>query len=84
VRLQLALEGDNYPNYRAVLRSVEGKEILDRRGLKGRSTGSGNTVTLELPAGAFPEGDFILTLSGTTSEGAAEDVHKYFLSVRKK
>lgn len=84
VRLQLALENNNYRSYRAVLRSVEGKEVLNRRGLKGRSTTSGNTVTLELPARSFPQGDFILALSGTTSQGEAEDVHKYFLSVSKK
>lgn len=84
VRLQLALENNNYQSYGAVLRSVEGKEILNRRGLKGRSTRSGNTVTLEFPAGSFPQGDFILTLSGTTSRGEVEDVHKYFLSVSKK
>jgi hypothetical protein len=84
VRLQLALESNNYQNYRAVLRSVEGKEIFDRHRLRARSTRSGSMVTLELPAGAFPQGDFILTLSGTTSQGAVEDVHKYFLSVSRK
>jgi hypothetical protein len=84
VRLQLALEADNYQSYRAVLRSVEGREILDRRGLKVRSTKPGSFVLLELPASAFPVGDFILTLSGTTSQGEVEDVHKYFLSIIKK
>jgi hypothetical protein len=84
VRLQLALDGDNYRSYRAVLRSVEGKEIFARRGLKAQSTRSGSAVTLELPARTFPGGDFILTLSGTKSQGEVEDVHKYFLSVSKK
>lgn len=84
VRLQLALEGNNYRSYRALLSSVEGKEVFTRRGLKVRSTRSGSVVTLELPATAFPAGDFILTLSGTTSQGEVEDVHKYFLSVRKR
>ena len=82
VRLQLALEGDDYRSYRAVLRSVEGKEIFRRGGLKARAMRSGRTVALELPAGNFPEGDFILTLSGSTSQGE-EDINKYFLSVRK-
>jgi hypothetical protein len=82
VRLQLALEGDNYQSYRAVLRSVEGKEIFRRGGLKGPVT-RGRNVTLELPAGTFPEGDFILTLSGATAQGE-EEIHKYYLSVRKK
>ena len=83
VRLQLAFEGDSYRSYRAVLRSVEGKETFRRGGLKGRVTRSGRNVTLELPAGAFPEGDFILTLSGATAQGE-EEINKYFLSVRKK
>ena len=84
VRLQLALEGNKHQNYRAVLRSVEGKEIFARHGLKARLTLSGRAVTLELPAHAFPQGDFILTLSGTTSEGEVEDLHKYFLNVSRK
>jgi hypothetical protein len=84
VRLQLAIESNKYQNYRAVLRSIEGKEIFDRQGLRARSTRSGIALTLELPAGDFREGDFILTLSGTTAQGDIEDVHKYFLTVSKK
>jgi cbb3-type cytochrome oxidase subunit 3 len=84
VRLQLAMEGAKYRNYLAVLQSVEGKDIFARNGLKARSTSSGSAVTLELPASSFPQGDFILTLSGATSQGKIEEVHKYFLSVSKK
>jgi hypothetical protein len=83
-RLQLALDGDNYQSYHAVLRSVEGREILARHDLKARSRRTGRTVLLELPANSIPEGDFILTLSGQTSQGEVEEVHKYFLTVSKK
>jgi hypothetical protein len=53
-------------------------------GLRALSTRSGSVVTLELPAGAFPQGDFVLTLSGTSSQGEVEDVHKYFLTVTRE
>ena len=84
VRLQFALEGDNYQDYSVILRSVEGKDIFARNGLKSRATSWGSAVTLELPSSSFLRGDFLLTLNGKTSRGEVEEVHKYFLSVTKK
>ncbi|MBC7932252.1 MAG: hypothetical protein H7Z38_16975 [Rubrivivax sp.] len=77
-------EGE-YKNYRAVVSSVGGGELLSREGLVAREHG-GNAPAVELrfPARLLEEGDYILHLSGHTGGGAYEEVQDYFFRVLKK
>lgn len=82
IRLQLDLGANDYPGYRAVLKTVGGqKELLSRKMLRAR-TGKGRiTVTLTLPAKLLGRGDYQVELSGATSAGDYETVETYYFRV---
>jgi hypothetical protein len=82
IRLQLDLAADNYPGYRAVLKTVGGqKELLSRETLRARVVGGRITVSMNLPAKILSRGDYQIQLSGKTSAGEYEDVDTYYFRV---
>lgn len=80
VELRMRLEADDYPFYQAVIRAVDGGEVFSQRNIKPRASA---TVAVKAPATKLPAGDYILTLSGVNSAGAAEEVNRYFFRVVK-
>jgi hypothetical protein len=84
VRLQLNLEESGYRSYRASLQQAGGKEISARQQLIPKTTKSGASFTLIIPAQRFATGDYILTLRGVTQSGEVEDVSKSLFRVEKK
>jgi hypothetical protein len=85
LRLQLEIRrAGNYPSYRAALQTAEGDEIWSQSLLRAKTTGSGRTVALNLPAGLFTRGDYLLTLTGVTADQASEEVGDYYFSVVNK
>jgi anti-sigma factor RsiW len=83
-RLQLNLKEHDYTGYRASLKGVGGAEIFSRAGLKPRTTKSGATLTLIVPARKFASGDYILTLSGISKDGEIEELSKSIFRVEKR
>jgi anti-sigma factor RsiW len=83
VRLRLALKGDDYSRYDAVLRTVEGEEIIRRRALKAESSGAVKSVTLTLDPSLFHRRDYIVTLSGLTRGGSLEQIGDYYFRVER-
>jgi hypothetical protein len=90
VKLQLSLDADtDYESFGASLRRVGGAEIWSRR-IQGRRHGAAskagrlNSVTLTLPAGLLSGGDYLLTLTGTTSAGEDEVAGDYPFTVTRK
>jgi hypothetical protein len=84
VRLQLNLKDNDYPSYRAALQPARGAEIFAWRRLIPRTTKSGPTLALVLPASRFAAGDYILTLRGVSKTGEVEDVSKSLFRVERK
>jgi hypothetical protein len=87
VRLQLLFResGATAPNqadYRAVLRTPEGREVLRRDGLRAQPKGAARMVVL--PAGNLAGGDYILTLERRTGENDYEAVAEYAFTVSRK
>jgi hypothetical protein len=82
-RLQLKLKENDYPGYRVSLRQVGGAEILNQQGLEPRTTKSGATFTVVVPAHKFATGDYILTLRGVTKDGEITDLSKSIFHVAK-
>jgi hypothetical protein len=84
VRLRLVLEpGDEYPRYRAVLRSAGGRPLWSRGPLSSRVLAGESTVQVDVPARDLAEGTYELTLEGAAS-GAGEVVGAYpFRVVRR-
>jgi hypothetical protein len=76
VRLDLA--ADDYPTYRATLRTVEGKELLSLSNLRALGGGDGKAVVVILPAARLaPGNDYQILLSGKPPKGGYEDVGRY-------
>jgi len=84
VRLQVSFGQGDYESYGVVIRTVEGRAIWSKSGLKAQSKGSGKVVVFQAPAGVFATEDYILTLSGQNGAGPSEDLSEYFFSVSKK
>ncbi|MGB8507761.1 MAG: hypothetical protein WCD76_05105 [Pyrinomonadaceae bacterium] len=78
VLVRLDLAADNYPTYRATLKTVEGKELLSLSNLRALSDGGSKAVVLILPAVRLaPGNDYQILLSGKSPNGGYEDVGTY-------
>jgi hypothetical protein len=75
---------DEYPQYRAELRTQRGGEILTRSRLREQHSGAGRFVVLEIPAGILNPGEYELTLQGVAASGRSQDIDYYRFSVQKK
>ena len=83
VRLELNLKESDYARYGIALHAVGGTEILSRQGLQPNRTASGWLLELTLPADRLAPGDYMLTLSGTTGDGARDEVSRSLFRVEK-
>jgi hypothetical protein len=84
VRLELYPEKVGHKNYRAELRTREGKWVWNGSGLKLRKTVLGDQVIVELPATILTKGDYILTLRGVTGERNQGRAGTYYFKVVKE
>jgi hypothetical protein len=84
VRLELYPEKVGYKNYRAELRTREGKRIWGVNSLKLRKTLLGDQVIVYLPAAILTRGDYILMLRGDSSEGNQRRAGAYYFRVVKE
>lgn len=84
VLLQLNLRESNYSNYRAALNSASGAQVFAWSRLTPRTTKSGQTLALDMPARRLSTGDYILTLRGVSKTGELEDVSKSLFRVERK
>src|SRR6516225_290747 len=55
---------DEFPRFRAELRTRGGEDVLTRSNVPMRRINSGNSVTFDLPANALPPGEYELALKG--------------------
>ena len=84
MQFHLDLEADDYPSYRAVLRTADDEEVWSQDGLSSQRTPAGKAVGLSLPASLLTSGDYLLTLRGVTARGDIEDAGQYvFRAVRR-
>ena len=84
VLMRLDLAADNYPTYRATLKTLEGSELLSLSNLRALSDGDGKTVALILPAAKLaPNNDYQILLKGKPPTGGYEDAGTYTFRVVK-
>jgi hypothetical protein len=81
VRLQMKSESDDYPGYQASLSAVDGAQVWQGPARKARSA---TTVAVTVPASKLAAGDYFLTLTGRTADGATEEINRYYFRVSKK
>lgn len=78
VRVRLDLPEGGYRSYRAALKTVDGREVLENRRL--RDVG-GKFVRLNIPAQLLGPDDYQITLSGMTRSGESEEIGTYYFRV---
>jgi len=83
VVLHLVVKGDEYRRFDVVLQTVNGEQVLSRRGLKAKSRSSRKSVTLTLDPSVFHHQDYIVTLTGLTAGGKLEAIGDYYFRVER-
>jgi hypothetical protein len=84
VHIEFQLEPrDDFPQYRAELRTRSGAEVLVRSSLTGRRANSAYSVSFDLPASALTTGEYELALKGL-SDSQTTDIGYYDFRVQKR
>lgn len=83
VELKLALPATPYQSYQATLRVTDGGELLTVGDLSAQQTEAGRLLNLRLPARILTPRDYILSVSGRTTDGSDESVTDYYFRVLK-
>ena len=81
VQLRLPVAADKYQSYRAVLAVNGGPEVFKLDDLKVRTMGQGRMLVLQIPARILSANDYLLTVSGLSSDGRSEDIGDYSFRV---
>jgi anti-sigma-K factor RskA len=83
-RIEIQLEGrDDYPKFRAELRTRSGEELLSRSNLHKHRTPGNDSVVLDVPASALAPGDYELALKGIHPDQSVDDIGYYYFRVLK-
>lgn len=78
VRIRLDIPQAGYRNYRATLKTVDGREVLEKQGLRSVA---GNFVMFVIPARLLGPDDYQVLLSGLATSGESEEVGRYYFRV---
>jgi hypothetical protein len=85
VHIEVELESrDEFPRFRARLRTGAGTELLTFASLPRRPTASGNAVSFDVPASALATGEYELALQGLSPGQPSQDVGYYYFRVEKR
>jgi hypothetical protein len=82
VRISLIFTGEPYHSFETSVRTVDGKQVMSRRGLKATVTGTRKTVTITFDSSLLNRQDYIATLSGRTKNGILETIADYYFRVQ--
>jgi hypothetical protein len=84
VKLQLALEKpENYEGYVAEIRTARGNLVLSRRLPAAKQASFGQAVSLTVPTGQLPIGEYEVTLKGAVKNSLESIGYYYFISLRR-
>jgi type II secretory pathway pseudopilin PulG len=83
VRLQLAFKADGYRSYEVIVRTMDGRQVFSRRGLKATSGMTGQNVTITVEPTIFSHQDYIITLNGLNAQGKLEPIGDYYFRVQR-
>jgi len=77
LQLQMILKADKHREYRGVIETVEGREVLRQSGLTSQQVKGTRLVLWQVSADALVPNDYVLTLSGVSSNGKISPVGFY-------
>jgi len=84
-RIEIQLESrDDFPRFRAELRTRRGEDVLARSNLVRRKSGPGFAVSVDVPASALAVGDYELALKGIAADHTSQDIGYYYFGVQTR
>jgi hypothetical protein len=84
-RVEIQLEArDEFPRYRAELRTASGEDVLSASNLAPRQGAGGSKVTLEIAASALAPGRYELALKGLAPREPARDIGFFYFIVQRQ
>jgi len=83
-QLQLELEKDQYPNYRALLYTQGGAVLRRWEEVQPQQTQDGKRLLLPLPTTLLPTGSYYFRLEGITADGRADKADQFHFHVTRK
>ena len=84
-RIEIQLEPrDDFPRFRAELRTKGGDEVLSQGNLQKRKSASGFTVSIDVPATALVGGEYEIALKGLAADRTSQDVGFYYFAVQRR
>lgn len=84
-RIEIQLEPrDDFPRFRAELRTKSGDEVLSQGNLQKRKSGPGFAVSIDVPASVLAVGEYELALKGIAADRSRQDVGFYYFAVEKR
>jgi len=83
VRLQIPIESDGFPNYFAVVETIDGQQVWSGK-LSDRRSKDAQSVTVTVPGARLKSGDYIVTLKGSTNGTSYETIGEYSFSVERR
>jgi hypothetical protein len=82
--IEIQLEArDDYPRFRAELRTRSGEDLFSRGNLSKHRTAGSYSVGFDVPASALEPGDYELALKGILNDQSVQDVGYYYFRVLK-
>jgi hypothetical protein len=82
LRLRLVLaHQEGFHSYNVSLATPEGLSVRLPGTVRTHLSSDQNMVTVDIPAGVFKIGDYVLTLLGVTMNGASEEIDQYYFRI---
>jgi hypothetical protein len=82
VRLQMKVDQQSARGFQVNVRNLEGQQVWNQQ-IKPADNHT-RTISVQIPAGKLPLGDYILTLSAVDSTAQTEEINRYFFRVIRK
>ena len=84
-RIEIQLEPrDDFPRFRAELRTRAGEEILTRANLRRQQAGGAYIVSLDVPSSALAAGEYELALKGLSPNRSETEIGYYYFGVSRR
>jgi hypothetical protein len=83
--IEVQLEArDDYPRFRAELRTLSGAEVLSLGNLSRRRVAAGYAVAFDVPASALSTDQYELAVKGVLNDQSIQDIGYYYFTVQKQ
>lgn len=85
LNLDLELEGDDFPSYRASLKSLTANQVVQQTdNLAAQSRGGRKFISIAIPSALLSDGRYSIDLTGLATSGQSNFVASYIFSVVKQ